>query len=210
MKNRRSLTKKERKAKKKRRLINKKLIKKYPWLKPRNVWTGKLLNDYNYNFTEYDCLGEGWKKAFGKLLLEDIDQELRKYNYRDKYRIHQVKEKYGSLRWYDNGGADETTTKYEYISENVCYFCGRPDTAITNMGWVLPICPKCFEKKWRRGSKFEYNEVISDEDHRIPDTYQIKRFSTDGDQIIEYNIKDTADKIRKWWNKTHPNDKVEM
>lgn len=207
---RRGLNKAHRKRKKAERLRNKKLIKKYCWLIPRSVWSGKKIEDYKYDYTEYDCLGEGWQKAFGKLLLEDIDQELRKYNYRDKYRILQVKEKYGSLRWYDNGGANEATTKYEYISENVCYFCGRPDTAMTNLGWILPVCPKCYEKKWRRDSKFEYEEVISDENPRISDSYSITRFSQDGNETIEYSIKDTADKIRYWWNKNHPDDQVEL
>ena len=207
---RRGLNKAHRKRKKAERLRNKKLIKKYCWLIPRSVWSGKKLKDYEYDYTEYDCLGEGWQKAFGKLLLEDIDQELRKYNYRDKYRIYEVKEKYGQMRWYDNGGAGEATTKYEYISENVCYFCGKPDTAMTNLGWILPVCPKCYEKKWRRGSKFGYEEVISDENPRISDSYSITRFSQDGNETIEYSIKDTADKIRHWWNKNHPDDQVEL
>ena len=204
------MNKKQRKLKKKTQLQNKKLIKKYPWLMPRNVWTGKTLDNYDYMFTEYDCVGEGWQKAFGKLLLEDIDQELRKCHYRDRYRILEVKEKFGQLRWYDNDGANEVITKYEYISENVCYFCGRPDTAMTNMGWILPICPRCYEKKWRRGSKFEYDEVVSDKNPRIPDTYKITRFSNDGNKTIEYSIKETANKIRYWWNKNHPEDQVEV
>ena len=159
-------------------------------------------------FTEYDCLGDGWQKAFGLMMLEEIDQELRKYNYRDKYRILQVKEKYGSARWYDNGGANETTTKYEHISEHVCYFCGRPDTHITDLGWVLPVCPKCYEKKWRRNSKFKYDEIVCDEDPRIEDVLKLTQYSNGKESIIEYNYKDTIDRIRKWWNKNHPDDQV--
>jgi len=204
------MTKKQRRRKKKIQMWNKKLIKKYPWVRPRNVWTGKLVKDYDYLFTEYDCVDEGWQKAFGLMMLEEIDQELRKNHHRDEYRILQVKEKFGSLRWYDNGGANETINKYEHISEHVCSFCGRPDTHITDGGWVLPVCKKCYEKKWRRGSKFEYDEVVCDEDPRIQDTYKVTRFSKEGNEIIEYDISDTVNKIRVWWNKNHPDDQVEV
>lgn len=210
MKKRRGLTKKERREQKRIRLANKKLIKKYSWLRPRSVWTGKLLDDYNYGYTEYDCVGKGWQKAFGLMMLDEIDRELRIHNYRDKYIIYQVKEKFGTLRWYDNGGANETTWKYENISEHVCYFCGRPDTHVTDMGWVLPVCPKCYEKRWRRGSKYEYDEVICDDNPRIEDIRRVNRYSNGKESIIEYNIKDTADIIRKWWNKNHSDDQVEV
>lgn len=204
------VSKKERKKKKKIRMLNKRLVKKYPWLMPRNVWTGKILNDYNYTFTEYDCLGEGWQRAFGKMMLEDIDEELRKNNYRNKYIIYQVKEKYGELRWYDNGGANESTQKYEAISQNVCYFCGRPDTHVTDRGWILPVCKRCDEKQWRRNSTRTYEEVICDEDPRMADTYEIRRSSKDGDKIITFDYSDTTNKIRIWWNKNHPDDQVEI
>jgi hypothetical protein len=36
-------------------------------------------------------------------MCEELKQELIKFNYLDNYEITQIKEKYGSLRWYDNG-----------------------------------------------------------------------------------------------------------
>ena len=99
--------------------FNKELCEKYPWLIPTNRWSGMRITeaqnggfwsgspdsipDYDYEYTELDEMPKGWRLAFGDQMVEEIDQELRKYNYVDKYRITQIKEKYGSLRWYDNG-----------------------------------------------------------------------------------------------------------
>lgn len=205
------INKKERKRIKKKKLRNKKLIKKYCWLIPRNVWSGKIPEDYDYYYTEYDCIPDGWQKAFGKIMLKEIDDELKKNNYVNQYRIYRIKEKYGLLRWYDNGGANYVVQKYEAISENVCYFCGRPDTHVIDRGWILPVCEKCDEKRWRRGSTKTYEDVICDESPRMADTYHVKRFSKDGgNEIITYDYSETTNKIRVSWNKKHPDDQVEL
>ena len=67
------------------------LIKKYPWLQIRNVWTNEKLDD---EFTWLDDLPGGWRKAFGLQMVEELDQILRKANYQDKYKIAQIKEKW--------------------------------------------------------------------------------------------------------------------
>ena len=45
---------------------NKALLEKYPWLTPYNVWTGKPLEDYNYEYTWADDIPRGWRLAFAK------------------------------------------------------------------------------------------------------------------------------------------------
>lgn len=82
---------------------NKALIARYPFLLPRNVWTDKVADDFNYAHTLMDAMPEGWRIAWGDKLLEEIREELVKYNYLDEYRVIQIKEKYGTLRWYDAG-----------------------------------------------------------------------------------------------------------
>ena len=72
-------------------MTNKELIEKYPWLQIRNVWTNEKLDD---EFTWLDDLPEGWRKAFGLQMVEELDQILRKANYQDKYKIIQIKEKW--------------------------------------------------------------------------------------------------------------------
>jgi len=71
------------------------LIKKYPWLQIRNVWTNKKLDS---EFTWLDDLPEGWRKAFGLQMVEELDQILRKANYQDKYKITQIKEKWRRIK----------------------------------------------------------------------------------------------------------------
>ena len=74
---------------------NKELIEKYPFLLPRNVWTGKVSEDYDYSYTLLDDMPEGWKNCFGEIMCEIIKDALVKNNYLEKYRISQIKEKYG-------------------------------------------------------------------------------------------------------------------
>ena len=205
------MTKKQRRRKKKIQMWNKKLVKKYYFLAPKNVWTGKIPKDYDYTWINWGC-SPGWEKAYGNMYMKELGDEIKRIGQKD-FMILQEKEKFGSHRLYTNGTSEkahEIIDKYEFISEHVCYFCGRPDTHITDMGWILPVCPKCYEKKWRRGSKYEYDEVVCDENPRIPNTHKVTRFSEEGDETIEYDIFDTANKIRVWWNKNHPDDQVEV
>ena len=83
--------------------FNKEIVSKYPWLHPTNRWSGKKDEDYAYVYTELDAMPDGWRLAFGDDMIEEIHQELVKYDFVDSYRILQIKEKYGYLRWYDNG-----------------------------------------------------------------------------------------------------------
>lgn len=61
--------------KKKQRLLkNKKLCKRYPFLIVRD-WNDK---PFSYEFTYLDDMPEGWKKAFGMDMCEDIRKVLIK------------------------------------------------------------------------------------------------------------------------------------
>ena len=129
---------------------NKKLIKEFPFLLPRNVWTGEVISDYDYSFTELDSMPDGWRKSFGLDMCKEIKEELLKYNALDDYRITQIKEKYGSLRWYDTGYPKDSKIgdiieKYEKLSEEVCINCGKPAKYYTK-GWISFICEDCKNK----------------------------------------------------------------
>lgn len=133
-------------------MTNEELLKKYPWLLPRNRWTDEPIKDYDYSWTELDAMPDGWRNAFGEQMCEEIQQVLEKANYVDKYRILQIKEKWGFLHWYHGGVpkeiCDELATiirKYEKISERTCFICGKPATKIS-MGWICPWCDDCAEK----------------------------------------------------------------
>ena len=129
---------------------NKRLIERYPFLKPQKVFCDEPEEDYDYTYTYLDEMPRGWRITFGKRMCEEIREELVKWNYLNDYHILQIKEKYGMLCWYDNGfpkesKVDEIINKYEDISENTCITCGNPATKLSR-GWVCPYCDKCFDE----------------------------------------------------------------
>ena len=128
---------------------NQKLIERFPFLIPRNRWTGKVPEDYDYSYTELDSMPDGWRKAFGEQMCEDIREELVCAEYLDQYRITQIKEKYGTLCWYDFGGTErmlrDIIPKYEHLSARTCIRCGNPATKVS-IGWISPYCDTCAGK----------------------------------------------------------------
>lgn len=128
-------------------MTNKELIENYPFLLPRSRWTGEPDEDYDYSHTELDAMPEGWRIAFGEQMCEEIREALIKANCLDEYRIMQIKEKYGSLCWYDGGApreVHEIIRKYERLSKRICIHCGKPATKIST-GWISPFCDECVE-----------------------------------------------------------------
>lgn len=129
---------------------NKELIEKYPWLLPRNRWTGEVVENYDYSFTELDDMPDGWRIAFGEQFCADIQHELDKLKLEAAadFRVLQIKEKFGQLRFYTNWvteGIDEVIRRYENLSEHTCIGCGVPATKIST-GWISPWCDKCAGK----------------------------------------------------------------
>ena len=141
---------------------NQTLCKKYPFLIPRNAWSGKKITDgkgywpqspdeepkYNYEFTALDEMPDGWRIAFGEKMCEELRIALEKTGHLNDYYPVQIKEKFGQLRFYTNFSTKETEAiidKYTAISEKTCIKCGKPATQITQ-GWISPFCDKCVPK----------------------------------------------------------------
>lgn len=119
-------------------------------------------------YTELDAMDKGWRKAFGidickeiklALIRTVIDEEniskknifkyfkayLKGIKLLYSYRIMQIKEKYGGLRWYDAWSpksVQDIIDKYEDISFKTCISCGKPATKMTT-GWISPYCDDC-------------------------------------------------------------------
>lgn len=77
-------------------------------------------------YTELDAMEPGWRKTFGIKMCKEIKTALKKNNCLRKYRITQIKEKFGTLRWYDTGAPKEVyniISKYEQISAKTCIDC---------------------------------------------------------------------------------------
>ena len=204
---------------------NKKLIDKYPWLIPRYVWSGEIVEDYDYTWHELNGMGEGWWKAFGEMLCEEIQIELERCECVNEFRIMQCKEKFAELRIYTGGlpidcKVGEIIDKYSVLSEHICYMCGKPDVPVTNTGWWLPLCKECFStpddyyqkrhtkeeiKNWTEDRSKKWEEICKEEDYKMPDTYTIRRWSKEKDEeTIIYNISETATKIRARYKNEKP------
>lgn len=145
------------------KLKNKKLCKRYPFLIMRNWRTDKpIKSDY---YTNLDEMPDGWRIAFGQEMCEEIRTTLLKANYLYDYRIAQIKEKFGMLRWYDEGAPDsiyreiqDIIYKYEEISAHTCIHCGKPATKIS-LGWICPYCDKCADKI---SDRIKFKEIDND------------------------------------------------
>lgn len=134
--------------KKYKKIKNKKLVERYPFLLPRNRWTDEVPKDYNYEWTELDDMSKGWRKAFGLQMCEEIRKDLIKYDYLNDFRIAQIKEKFGGLRFYvgaipRDSEVFEIIKKYEDLSFETCEICGKPAETINDCGWLTTICDSC-------------------------------------------------------------------
>ena len=196
---------KELKKKKRIKLRNKRLIKRYPWLCPAD-WYGNPIKKLDYTYTWFGNINRGWAKAFGMMMIHEIDEILKKAHCENDLTIIQIKEKFGSLTIYFSAPHEvyqpvqRVIDKYSHLSENICALCGKPDIFMTFSGWNFPLCKSCWDK--HMNDKRTYEEVISDKDTgRMADSYTIRRFSTEGTQDTTYDISDTAERIRKRYEK---------
>jgi hypothetical protein len=111
-------------------------------------------------FPSIEC-GSGWDR-----ILDEVEERL---NYLDpNYEVHQVKEKFGTLRFYYTptiGGIvkdimDDIVRMAEYWSTRTCELCGNSssrggsgtkfdDTVDTKNrnGWYKTLCNTCAEKQ---------------------------------------------------------------
>ena len=123
-------------------------------------WKIKILdwiNDYPLQlihclpeYTELDALDKGWRIAFGDDICKEIKAALFKsggYKALFRYRITQIKEKWGQLEWYCNycpKEVDDIISKYQKISRRTCIVCGKP-AKWQSSGWIAPFCDDCIK-----------------------------------------------------------------
>lgn len=80
--------------------------------------------------------GAGWDK-----IIEPLVTQARKEN----VKIHQVKEKFGGLRFYISAGSCELNhmiDKAEKESYTICETCGEPGEPRRG-GWIKTLCNDC-------------------------------------------------------------------
>ena len=86
-----------------------------------------------------DC-GPGWYPILARLeeRLQQIDPD---------YRVHQIKEKFGTLRFYFSSrhldASLEVAADAEAESERTCERCGNPGSLRKRNGWFRTVCDDC-------------------------------------------------------------------
>lgn len=91
------------------------------------------------------AVGEGWWP-----ILEALCGNIQSYlNWKNKMQevvpqvvVHQIKEKFGGLRFYYEGGDDQISGMVrmaEAWAEHACETCGKPGKA-TSSGWIKTAC----------------------------------------------------------------------
>lgn len=199
------------------KLKNKRLVKKYYWLAPREWWSGKICKDYDYSYIHWGWC-PGWDKTFGQMFMDELGQAIKESGQKN-FTIDQIKEKYGRMCCYTGGccqKAHDIISKYEMISQNVCMYCGC-EAPMLDDGWMYVACLDCFKKIYRNREKYVKNAVPKtdeeiteiwekiiidkpDEDgkYHIPLTYKYTQFYPDKEkEIVTVDISDTVKKIRK-------------
>lgn len=98
-------------------------------------------------------VGKGWLP-----IVTTLHEQLLRLD--PEYQIHQVKEKFGGLRYYY--GASENVSEItravmyqlvgyaEHLSYRTCETCGRPGQVRNDLGWVLTLCDGCYGDKVSR------------------------------------------------------------
>lgn len=102
------------------------LMAKYPDLFKHIKWSG---------------VGPGWES-----LLDELCQKLSKLP--EEIEVHQVKEKFGSLRFYIDKGSEEAfkiIQEAEERSATICEQCGQPGR-IRGKHWVHCCCDACYKE----------------------------------------------------------------
>ena len=140
-----------------------------------------------YELFHVEC-GDGWAK-----LLQPIFDYIENYNKdkekaEDKIEIFQVKEKFGTLRFYTSFYTDDLRNlirEAEHESAYTCEFCGSKEHIGYTLGWITVCCKECVTKMAQGKS-----QPIRWKPYGIGDQYKWAEVDADGN--IEYIKKNTV------------------
>ena len=180
-------------------------VERYPFLRIKDNRVYPWLNTEEVEECWLDCLPDGWVKAFGKQMCDDLMETLG--DYASEWKIAQVKEKFGAMRLYHNGcpkdiasNVESIIGKYSYISQFVCVNCGSLDAQMYNDGWVSPWCDKCFTHMMEyKCEKYDLEKTNWDKfivGNKFIPTYEIKRFTEAGITTVTVDVSDEWERLK--------------
>lgn len=91
------------------------------------------------------AVGDGWMPLLGRLC---IDLTAVVCEDRLQFRAIQVKQKFGGLRFYAQGGTARTWALIdaaEALSTTICERCGKPTHLRNRGGYVTTTCNRCWK-----------------------------------------------------------------
>lgn len=102
----------------------------------------------------FEC-GDGWFMLLDELMGNIVNhlENKNKFNLREgkqelTINITQIKEKFGGLRFYYNGGddyIDGMVRMAESLSYKICEYCGTTKNIGYTKGWITTICKDCWQ-----------------------------------------------------------------
>lgn len=187
-------------------------IKKYPFM----AWYGDPLypgypqkKRADLGHTWYDEIPCGWRIAFGKKLLKDLKNVIKRPK---DLQWEQIKEKWGSLCLYASCSDEvqKVLDRYEVMSIGYCISCGKPARYRTR-GWVEYYCEDCHNEKldlWGKYhepytkeqiDKIKEEERLTEKDIPIYTEYDYSKSEYDP-EVKHINIEETYGvEFKKLW-----------
>lgn len=107
-------------------------------------WLLKISNRFSYKY------GKQIRK-FATYI--DNHSEIEEHESISPISITQIKEKYGGLRFYYNGGdtmIDGMVWLAESMSNSICETCGTTKNVFQTRGWIRTTCHKCENKRLKK------------------------------------------------------------
>lgn len=106
-------------------------------------WQDKLKEKYPLTLSNLICFecDEGWCQLLDSLCLV-IENTIKNSKLEETYAT-QVKEKFGTLRFYMSGGndfIDGAIDMAETHSAHICEICGKSGSLEKNRGWWKTLC----------------------------------------------------------------------
>lgn len=116
-----------------------------------------LMDDYDWIDATICGLDAGWAIAFGAELINDMeiakkntyippDENDEDHSFDSKFKLIQIKEKFGSLRFYAYGMTEAMSavvSVYEIIAYHACIKCGNIQNIARTDERMQPICRQC-------------------------------------------------------------------